>query len=296
MSSDIEVLRARWSELFSKTLPAAAISHNPAQTKWPVHVDHCFGRIILDNVVGEAERPWMKALKAPAIKNMNSAQLRGCIELGEKILKGQADLVELDRISLSVRGKTDKKYKSEDKESPSRATVSNGVKRKAETTSNQSPRKLVKTPNKQSQISFGGDKATKTPTPEEQKQQFGAVLQKIAADHSLTPYRKRLYSTLLSVPPGRFTTYAAMSDYLHSSARAVGNGMRNNPFAPDVPCHRVLAADGTLGGFKGDWGTQGKYATHKLELLGKEGVKFDSRGKVLGTPLRDLHDLSAASF
>ena len=66
--------------------------------------------------------------------------------------------------------------------------------------------------------------------------------------------------------------------------------MRNNPFAPDVPCHRVLAADGTLGGFKGDWGKEGRYAKLKMELLRGEGVKFDGSGKVVGEVWREFHE------
>ena len=81
-----------------------------------------------------------------------------------------------------------------------------------------------------------------------------------------------------------------MSDYLKSSARAVGNGMRNNPFAPEVPCHRVLAADGSIGGFHGDWGKDGKYAAKKVELLRSEGIKFDGKGKVVGQPFRNFHE------
>ena len=73
-----------------------------------------------------------------------------------------------------------------------------------------------------------------------------------------------------------------------SGARAVGNAMKNNPFAPEVPCHRVLASDGTLGGFKGSWGEEGKYASLKHQLLAEEGVKFDSRGKVKGPPFREF--------
>ena len=65
--------------------------------------------------------------------------------------------------------------------------------------------------------------------------------------------------------------------------------MRNNPFAPEVPCHRVLAADGTLGGFGGHWGEDGKFANKKHELLHAEGVRFDSRGKVKGPPFREFH-------
>ena len=119
------------------------------------------------------------------------------------------------------------------------------------------------------------------------------ILKRIHSHPSLTPYRKRLYSTLLSVPRGRYTTYAAMSDFLNSSARAVGNGMRNNPFAPDVPCHRVLAANRTVGGFKGDWGKDGKFAKEKIELLRGEGVGFDGSGKVIGEPFRKFHTFQA---
>ena len=69
-----------------------------------------------------------------------------------------------------------------------------------------------------------------------------------------------------------------------SSARAVGSAMRNNPFAPTVPCHRVLAADGKLGGFGGDWGAEGRFAGEKRELLRSEGIRFDGKGKVVGSP------------
>ena len=84
-----------------------------------------------------------------------------------------------------------------------------------------------------------------------------------------------------------------MADYITATshktcARAVGSAMRNNPFAPEVPCHRILSSDGSIGGFKGDWGADGKYAGQKRELLGKEGVKFDSPGKVKGQAFRDF--------
>lgn len=92
---------------------------------------------------------------------------------------------------------------------------------------------------------------------------------------NLTQFRQRVLLALCQVPRGRFTTYAALSDHLHSSARAVGNGLRNNPFAPRVPCHRVIAADKSLGGFGGDWGKEGRYAGEKVRLLREEGVIVD---------------------
>ena len=48
--------------------------------------------------------------------------------------------------------------------------------------------------------------------------------------------------------------------------------MRNNPYAPDVPCHRVVASDGTIGGFKGK--TAGKTIQEKIALLRSEGVRY----------------------
>ena len=57
-------------------------------------------------------------------------------------------------------------------------------------------------------------------------------------------------------------------------ARAVGNAMAGNPFPLVVPCHRVIRGDGSLGGFGGG-------LKMKRALLEMEGVRFDSRGRVL---------------
>lgn len=123
-------------------------------------------------------------------------------------------------------------------------------------------------------------------------------LHRISIHPTLTPYRRRVYRVLLSVPKGRWTTYAAMAHYLGSSPRAVGNAMRTNPFAPEVPCHRVLAKDGSLGGFKGEWERavkgRGKGAGNgtgrgvprsrqeKIQLLLDEGVVFDEEQRATG--------------
>lgn len=104
---------------------------------------------------------------------------------------------------------------------------------------------------------------------------------------SITPFEKRVYAALLQVPPGHFTTYGALAAHLSSSARAIGNAMRRNPFAPRVPCHRVVATGGSLGGFKGKRPPEGRGGTldEKTRLLRGEGVKFDGDGKkVLGSP------------
>lgn len=104
---------------------------------------------------------------------------------------------------------------------------------------------------------------------------------------SITPFEKRVYAALLQVPPGHFTTYGALAAHLSSSARAIGNAMRRNPFAPRVPCHRVVATGGSLGGFKGKRPPEGRGGTldEKTRLLRVEGVKFDAEAKkVLGSP------------
>ncbi|KAK2802549.1 hypothetical protein FQN50_007355 [Emmonsiellopsis sp. PD_5] len=123
---------------------------------------------------------------------------------------------------------------------------------------------------------------TPTTTTTPPTQPLPHTLHLISSHPTLTPYRRKIYRTLLSIPRGRWTTYSALATHLSSSARAVGNAMRTNPFAPHVPCHRVLAADRTVGGYKGSWGNGGDYATEKMGLLRGEGVVFDGRGRVGG--------------
>lgn len=74
--------------------------------------------------------------------------------------------------------------------------------------------------------------------------------------------------------------------------------MRTNPFAPDVPCHRVLAADRSLGGYKGEWKvdkhiTTGSFRDEKRLRLLNEGVIFDGDGKVGGSCFKDFENLGA---
>ncbi|PLB40947.1 MGMT family protein [Aspergillus candidus] len=113
------------------------------------------------------------------------------------------------------------------------------------------------------------------------------LLHRIKSHPTLTPLRRRTYLALLTVPRGHWTTYTALATHLGtSSPRAVGTAMRTNPFAPDVPCHRVLAAGGYLGGYMGSRPPSSSVASlkRKREGVGKEGDKEgDGKGKGKGT-------------
>ncbi|RYP63872.1 hypothetical protein DL769_006842 [Monosporascus sp. CRB-8-3] len=112
------------------------------------------------------------------------------------------------------------------------------------------------------------------------------LLDLIASSPRTTPFEKRVLSLLCQIPRGRVSTYGLLSARLGSSPRAVGGALRRNPFAPRVPCHRVVATGGGLGGFKGAWPGDGVGITldEKRRLLRGEGVRFDAKGRVLGTP------------
>ncbi|KAI1411297.1 methylated-DNA--cysteine S-met [Hypoxylon sp. FL1857] len=110
-------------------------------------------------------------------------------------------------------------------------------------------------------------------------------LQRIAASDR-TAFEKKVWNLLCQIPRGHISTYGLLAAHLGSSPRAVGNALRRNPFAPEVPCHRVVATNKTLGGFKGKWPKDGEGITidEKRRLLHGEGVKIDEKGRVLGTP------------
>ncbi len=79
-------------------------------------------------------------------------------------------------------------------------------------------------------------------------------------------FSSKCYSLLRKVPRGKITTYQALARAMGTKAyRAVGNAMNKNPYAPQVPCHRVVKANGEVGGFA--LGTK-----KKIEMLRREGI------------------------
>ncbi|WP_022851095.1 methylated-DNA--[protein]-cysteine S-methyltransferase [Limisalsivibrio acetivorans] len=69
----------------------------------------------------------------------------------------------------------------------------------------------------------------------------------------VTDFRKRVYKALYEVPAGATVSYAELAEKAGSpkAARAVGSAMANNPCPVLIPCHRVLASGGKIGGFGG---------------------------------------------
>ena len=95
----------------------------------------------------------------------------------------------------------------------------------------------------------------------------------------VTAFQSKVYLALCEVPKGYVTPYGALAKRIGCcSAQAVGGALRNNPFAPEVPCHRVVAADLSIGGFNG--ATDGPEIKRKLALLASEGVAFGADGKL----------------
>ncbi len=96
----------------------------------------------------------------------------------------------------------------------------------------------------------------------------------------ITQFEQKVYEACSKIPEGNVSTYKEIAHALHSKAyRAVGSALRNNPFAPKVPCHRVVSSDGRLGGFMGSTNPKSKALKKKTALLAQEGLEIKN-GKI----------------
>lgn len=97
-TADRSALEARWLHLTRGALPALA-----AERCWPVRLDHCFQRILLDAACGGR---WLDHVAGrPAYKAIDDARLQQAVGLAEQVATGEADLHALNRQSLAWRGK-----------------------------------------------------------------------------------------------------------------------------------------------------------------------------------------------
>lgn len=83
----------------------------------------------------------------------------------------------------------------------------------------------------------------------------------------MSAFEKKVYKAVLAIPAGRLRPYKWVAARIGrpGAARAVGNALNRNPYAPLVPCHRVVRSDGRIGGF-----ARGVMA--KRRLLEREGI------------------------
>ena len=129
---------------------------------------------------------------------------------------------------------------------------------------------------------------------------------------AITDFQQKVYALLCEVPRGRVTTYGAIARVLNTSPRAVGNALRNNPFAPQVPCHRCVGNSGFITGFDGESIDKKSFTTSasghvqgstrqskptgpkislaepagtklslKIQILNDEGVQIDRKGMIM---------------
>jgi methylated-DNA-[protein]-cysteine S-methyltransferase len=81
-------------------------------------------------------------------------------------------------------------------------------------------------------------------------------------------FNERVYRVCRKIPKGKVSTYKEVAHVLNCRAyRAVGRALNKNPYAPKVPCHRIINSNGFVGGFASG-------AKNKIKLLEKEGIKI----------------------
>jgi len=98
----------------------------------------------------------------------------------------------------------------------------------------------------------------------------------LATEH-LSSYTKKIIQTVSLIPLGYATSYGSVANAAGGSPRAVGRVMAMNPFAPIVPCHRVVSSDFTLGGYGGGYGSG---LAVKLAFLKRERQGYTTKREI----------------
>ena len=84
-----------------------------------------------------------------------------------------------------------------------------------------------------------------------------------------TKFEQKVWNYLKTIPKGKVKTYKQVAIGIKNpkSARAVANACAKNPYAPKIPCHRVIRSDGKLGGYSGRGGIRQKLKLLRLEKV-----------------------------
>ena len=95
------------------------------------------------------------------------------------------------------------------------------------------------------------------------KKKSGNILKKSLKD------QLKVWKYLKTIPKGELRTYSQVAKAIKKpkAVRAVANAIGKNPYAPKIPCHRVIRSDGSLGGYSGKGGIN-----TKRKLLKSEGI------------------------
>ena len=82
-----------------------------------------------------------------------------------------------------------------------------------------------------------------------------------------TKFQIKVWNYLKTIPKGQIRTYLDVAKAINrpKAVRAVANAIGKNPYAPKVPCHRVIRSDGGLGGYSGPGGKKTKKKLLKME-------------------------------
>ncbi|MFC1646095.1 methylated-DNA--[protein]-cysteine S-methyltransferase [Candidatus Omnitrophota bacterium] len=92
--------------------------------------------------------------------------------------------------------------------------------------------------------------------------------------YTISNFQKKVFRAVSSIPMGEVRSYKWVAKKIGkpNAVRAVGTALKNNPFAPIVPCHRVIKSDGSLGGY-----SRGLKKKKELIRLEKKVVKTIKR-------------------
>jgi O-6-methylguanine DNA methyltransferase len=90
-------------------------------------------------------------------------------------------------------------------------------------------------------------------------------------------FYKKVWIACFDIPAGKTLTYKRLAEKIGSpkAARAVALALSKNPFAPIIPCHRVIRSDGMLGGYSGVGGIKKKLEMIKYERETKKDASLD---------------------
>lgn len=88
---------------------------------------------------------------------------------------------------------------------------------------------------------------------------------------NLTDFQKKVLAATSRIPKGETRTYKQIAESIGNpkAYRAVGSALKINPFAPEIPCHRVIRSSGELGNYSGRGGKGGK----RMLLISEGAIK-----------------------